>query len=276
MPSSYDLDNNEHDKDATAKRVVQVDASGDPVTPTTGGATETTLALVKAKTDNLDLAITALRDAIRGTGDKTLTDLLTGIVLAAGNNAIGKLAANSGVDIGDVDVASMPTGASGAQVQGTVADDAADAQNPQKVGAKVKNFDGTDPGSASSEDDRADLTADRNRRLYVNSAHPNFWTVTPAAYSAAQTNASVKAAPGANLSLYITDIFVSNGATAGIITLLDGSGGTVIFRAYCAINGGAVLNLMQPIKLTANTALCLTSTTVTTHSVTISGFIAPS
>lgn len=111
-------------------------------------ATQTTLALIKAKTDNLDLAITALRDALRGTSSKTLTDLdtrlsdidtgkleeatftgrigevqasptantvlarlkdlLTGIVLAAGTNAIGKLSANSGVDIGDVDVLTMP------------------------------------------------------------------------------------------------------------------------------------------------------------------------
>jgi len=33
-----------------------------------------------------------------------LKDLLTGIVLASGSNTIGKLAANSGVDIGDVNV----------------------------------------------------------------------------------------------------------------------------------------------------------------------------
>lgn len=105
--------------------------------------------------------------------------------------------------------------------------------------------------------------------------NPNLWTVTPAAYAGAQTNTSVKAAPGAGLSLYVTDIFVSNGATAGIITLLDGSGGTVLFRAYCAINGGVVMNLMTPLRLTANTALCITSTTVTTHSVTIAGFTAP-
>jgi hypothetical protein len=41
-----------------------------------------------------------------------LKDLLTGIVLATGSNAIGKLAANSGVDIGDVDVTSLPQAAS--------------------------------------------------------------------------------------------------------------------------------------------------------------------
>lgn len=40
-------------------------------------ATQTTLALVKAKTDNLDLATTALRDALRGASNKTLTDIDT-------------------------------------------------------------------------------------------------------------------------------------------------------------------------------------------------------
>lgn len=43
-----------------------------------------------------------LRRATQG-----LEDLKTGIVLAAGTNAIGKLAANSGVDIGDVDVTTL-------------------------------------------------------------------------------------------------------------------------------------------------------------------------
>ena len=48
-----------------------------PVTRTDGSevASEATQALIKAKTDNLDIALSALRDALRGTGNKTLTDL---------------------------------------------------------------------------------------------------------------------------------------------------------------------------------------------------------
>jgi hypothetical protein len=42
--------------------------------------------------------------------------LATDIALPAGTNAIGKLAANSGVDIGDVDVTSVPTDPFGANV----------------------------------------------------------------------------------------------------------------------------------------------------------------
>lgn len=39
---------------------------------------------------------------------RAVEELLTEIVLAAGTAAIGKLAANDGVDIGDVDVTSLP------------------------------------------------------------------------------------------------------------------------------------------------------------------------
>lgn len=53
--------------------------------------------------------------------------------LVTGSAAIGKLAANTGVDIGDVDVTSvagMPTGTSATQVQGTAAAEAAAVGNP--------------------------------------------------------------------------------------------------------------------------------------------------
>ena len=163
----------------------------------------------------------------------------------------------------------------GASVSGDVAHDAADAGEPVKVGYKAVLFDGSAPPAAAvAENDRVNGIGDEYGRQYVNDVHPNYWEVS-ADYSAAQTNASIKVAPGAGLSLYITDISISNGATAGNITLLNGSGGAVKYEIYPAINGGAVDNRRTPIKLSANTALLITSTTVTTHSVNISGFIAP-
>lgn len=161
----------------------------------------------------------------------------------------------------------------GASVSGDVAHDTADAGEPVKVGFKAYNFDGTAPQTAVAEGDRVNAIANPEGIQYVETAHPRFWHVS-ADYASAQTNATVKAAPGASLSLYITDISISNGATAGNITLLDGSGGTVLYEIYPAINGGATLNLKNPIRLTANTALCITSTTVTTHAVFVAGFIA--
>jgi hypothetical protein len=159
---------------------------------------------------------------------------------------------------------------------GELADDAAFTLGTTRVlpiGAVAVNMDGTDPTAVSAEGDAAVPRSDPNRILLVNQTHPRFFNVS-ADYASAQTNASIQAAPGASLSLYITDLVISNGATAGNITLLDGSGGAVKFELYPAVNGGVSMSFRNPIKLTANTALCITSTTVTTHSVFVSGYIA--
>ena len=215
--------------------------------------------------------------AINASGQITIASIAG--ALPAGTAAIGKLAANTGVDIGDVDVLTLPNvtlaaGTNTNEIVGDVADDAVAAGNPLQIAGIRKDFDGTDPGTVSAEGDAASLITDNNRRLYVNDCHPNFWNVS-ADYAAAQTNASIKAAPGAGLKLYITDIVISNGAVAGNITLLDGSGGTVKFEIYPAINGGVAITLKSPIALTANTALVITSPSCTTHCVNIMGYIAP-
>ncbi len=159
-------------------------------------------------------------------------------------------------------------------VHGTVAHDAVDADNPVKTGAKVVLFNSSaPPNAAAAEDDRVNHVADEFGRQYVEITHPDYWDVS-VDYASAQTNTTVRAAPGAG-SLYITDILCSNGAVAGNITLLDGSGGTVLWELYPAINGGATQSFRSPIKLTATTLLAITSTTVTTHTLTICGFIAP-
>ena len=51
-----------------------------PVRPFEGMSQEATQLLVKQKTDNLDIALSVLRDAIIGTGDKSLTDLWNELV----------------------------------------------------------------------------------------------------------------------------------------------------------------------------------------------------
>ena len=157
---------------------------------------------------------------------------------------------------------------------GDIAHDSADSGNPVKVGGVAYNFDGTAPGTVVAESDRVDFASDVYGRQFVETTHPNYWTAH-VDYASAQTNATIKAAAGVGLKLYLTDIIISNGATAGNITLLDGSGGTVLIEIYPATNGGMSANLQTPIGLTANTLLAITSTTVTTHSVMISGYIAP-
>ncbi len=160
---------------------------------------------------------------------------------------------------------------------GDVAHGTADAGNPVKVGGKAINMDGTVPGTAVAEDDRTNLRTDLYGRLLVEGEHPNFWRAT-AAYAAAQTKTEVKAAPGSGLSLYITDIVISNGATAGTIKLIEDTASAatdVLSTLFLAINGPCVMQFATPLKLTANKNLGITSVTVTTHSITVSGYIAP-
>lgn len=156
---------------------------------------------------------------------------------------------------------------------GNIAHDGADSGNPIKVGAKAYANDGTAPQTAVAEGDRVNLIANLEGIQYVKTSHPFYWRLS-SDYASAQTNASLKTAPGAGLKLYVTDVIISNGATAGNITLLDGSGGTVLLEIYAPITGGVSHSFATPIALTANTALVITSTTVTTHSVTITGFTA--
>lgn len=102
----------------------------------------------------------------------------------------------------------------------------------------------------------------------------NQWNASSSTTSSAATNASVKAAPGSGFALYITDIHISNEGTANTVTLLDGSGGTVKWGDYLAVNGGENIALRTPIKLTSNTALCLTTTAADHCYVFVNGFTA--
>lgn len=159
---------------------------------------------------------------------------------------------------------------------GNVAHDAADSGNPLKVGGKAKNFDGTAPGTAVAEDDRVDFIADVYGRQLVETAHPNLWKANDN-QSTAQTNTSLEAAPGAGLSLYVTDIHMSTD-TAMNIKLVEDTAGTpadVAGPFYFAANGGMTSNLRTPIKLTANKNLGYTSSAAGNHTLTISGYIAP-
>ncbi len=78
--------------------LVNLGANND-VTVTSGAITETNSAAIKAAVETIDNAIS---------GSEMQVDVVG--ALPAGTNAIGKLSANSGVDIGDVDVTSIAAG----------------------------------------------------------------------------------------------------------------------------------------------------------------------
>ena len=97
---------------ASGALYVEVKTSGLP----SGAATE-------AKQDTIETTLTAIEtDADTIAGAVSGTEMQVDVVasLPAGSNAIGKLAANSGVDIGDVDVTSLPALPAGSNTIGKV------------------------------------------------------------------------------------------------------------------------------------------------------------
>ena len=156
---------------------------------------------------------------------------------------------------------------------GNVADNAVDSGNPVKVGAVAVETDGTTPGTVA-EGDRADLTTDLNRRLLVNIGHPDGFRATET-HVAAQTSNTLVSSPGVGAAIYLTDVFISNGAVAGTVKIQQGASTDIIELIFLAVNGGASISFNQPMRLAENQSLGFTSATVTTHSVTVVGFVGP-
>lgn len=228
--------------------------------------------------------------------------------LPAGTNAIGKLAANSGVDIGDVDVTSIVPGVAATSLG--KAEDAVHASGDTGVMAlAVRNDAGTALAGAG---DYIPLSTDSNGSLRVSGAGAVARSSEPAAVAAlartdfatdlagkliilpyanpenfvrgaittamtATTSTSLIAAPGTALRNYITTIIVSNAhATVGTdVVIQDGSGGTTLMTIpAAAVYGGATITLPVPLRQpTLNTALfCANVTTGASTKVSAIGY----
>lgn len=164
------------------------------------------------------------------------------------------------------------------EVKGDIAHDAPNAatSHPVKIGGVAYDFDGTALPTAVIEADITDGRFTRDGRQLIETGHPHFFH-TFSAYAAAQTNVSLVAAPGAGLSLYITDVVVNSeiNAAGGRVSLLDDlttTGEKIRFQ----LGTGESKNhsFKQPIKLTAAKALGIT-TIATATSVFIAGYTAP-
>lgn len=203
--------------------------------------------------------------------------------LPAGTNAIGKLAANSGVDIGDVDVLSIIPG-TGATNQGK-AEDAGHTTGDTGVAILgVRKDTATQVTSADAEYTMPSM--DAYGATFVRADHPNRIRCTQTVSTATTIQALTGCgAPGAGLSIYVTDIRFSASA-AGIgadafPTLKYGTGGTcgtgtTVF--WGALTAAAVLaqdNLSTPYKIPANNEICWISSTAGSKFVVVSGYIAP-
>lgn len=205
--------------------------------------------------------------------------------LPAGTNAIGKLAANSGVTIGAVEIAATQTLSTVTTVGtvttvstltgGGVAHDGVDSGSPVKVGARA--ISSLASATMVSAADRTDAMSDLDGAWLVRSGFP-LGDLTSERVSNTDGASTAFSNFGATASVrnYVTAITVYNSsATAGFVDFRDGTGGSVLFTVPIPAGSGAVVcNGGVPLfRTSANTALAYdVSAALTTVYISVSGF----
>ena len=221
----------------------------------------------------LDLGV-AISQATPGTTNKVSIGTDGEVVLKAGTAAIGKLGANSGVDIGDMDVTSVVPGVAATNLG--KAEDAAHSSGD--VGVMALGVRKDVAVATAAADDYTPVLTNAEGRLWVNAQPPVIWSAFHDC-AAAHVDIALQAAPGAGLSLYVTDWIVTNDATLAITIKLeeDTASAKTAKTAiqYVPKDGGFVMKFATPIKLTANKDLGFTSTGTSNFGVTVNGFTAP-
>jgi hypothetical protein len=208
-----------------------------------------------------------------------LTDGTTNVAVIAGTTALK-------TDVSSVaGTATVNGGLAGSQsVGGTAANNAAINQNPVLMGCEALS---TQPGAATTGNQRRCLVS-LDGALYTREGGPIRFSCGVTAIGTTLTQC--QAAPGAGLSLYITDVITqSNTATAGLFTLRFGTGancgtgtGNLFFGSASALmaspaNTVAVnhFHLSTPIVVTANNAVCVLGVVTNTTNAQINGYTAP-
>lgn len=169
--------------------------------------------------------------------------LATNVALPAGTNAIGKLAANSGVDIGDVDVTSVVPG-TGATNLGK-AEDAAHASGDVGVEMLAVRVDTPNVALAGTDADYTPVAVSSTGALRTAPPSEDFAALANGPQvkkyytSAGAVTDGIIWSPAAGKRWYITDIFVNISAAATITLEDDKAGGDeAIWKAELAANSG--------------------------------------
>ena len=261
---------------ATSDALLQAEVGGiiswnpaDTASPTSavmiGGTDGTNMRRVKTDTNGeLQIDVLSIAPGTNNIGD---VDILS---IAAGDN-----------NIGNVDIVTMPNvtlaaGTNTNEVVGDVAHDAGIAGNPITTsGVSIDMDDTAPPNRVNAEADTTRVGVDRDGTQFVHPHGPQIWSYHVNG-STALTDATVHAAPGAGLSLYVTDIVFSSGAATAINAFFEEGASTVLGPYYLeAVAGrGMALHFQTPKKVTANTALTVTTSAAIAHSVDVTGFVA--
>jgi hypothetical protein len=208
------------------------------------------------------------------------------VTLLAGSAAIGKLSANSGVNIGSVDVVS--------EIPGTGATNLGKAEDAQHTSGDVGvqllgvRTDPTTTSSTSANSDYGSIAIDHVGAVPV-AAHPGrFSCFVPIT---ATVTTQCQAAPGTGLRAYVTSLQCSNGAaTVQGVDVVFGTGAacatgiTALTHKYQMGTNGTTTSPMlvavdfgptTPLVPTAANAICVRPTAATAFGCTLTGFIAP-
>ena len=230
---------------------------------TTGGGTEATALRVTVASDS-----TGLISVDDNAGSLTVD---VGTALPAGDNNIGN------VDVVTLPNVTLAAGTNTNEVVGDVAHDAGIAGNPVLVCGAAQTMDDTaPPNRVSAESDATRVATDLDGGIFAHPPGPQVWSYHENS-SSALTDTAVHAAPGVGLSLYVTDIVCSTGAATAMNIFFEEGASTVLGPYYLeAVAGrGVALHFQTPKKITANTALAVTTSAAIAHSIDVTGFTAP-
>lgn len=252
----------------------------------TGAGTDTTVAIGLAIPSNggavavtstnplpIDLQLGSTQ-AAAGAGNSNANTLR---VVVATDQAVIPISDNAGsLTVDGTITANLAAGTNTNEVVGDVAHDAAAAGNPVLVAASAETMADSAPANRVSADADATRLSATDGALFVIPTGPQTWSYHVNG-SSALTDATVHAAPGAGLSLYVTDIVFSSGAATAINAFFEESTTTVLGPYYLeAVAGrGMAVHFGTPKKITANTALTVTTSAAIAHSIDVTGFIAP-
>lgn len=185
----------------------------------------------------VDVTNTVTVDAT-SSGDVPITLAGEAVVLGAGSAAIGKLAANSGVDIGDVDVLSTP-------IDGAVyvddADWTADTSEHMLVGAVTQAT-----PTANTDGDTTPLVTNSLRELRTAALESDLaaagTTHVHKYYTGATPTDGIIWSPAAGKRWYLTHLSINVSAASTVTIEDDKTGGDdPVYKAEFAANSGVVL-----------------------------------
>ncbi len=241
----------------------------------TAGSTGSIQAKLRLMTSQLDAIKTSVETLDNTVGGTELQVDVVG-ALPAGTNAIGKLAANSGVDIGDVDVTSIIPG-TGATNLGK-AEDAAHTSGDVGIlnlGVRVDN-----PNTAltNTDADYSPLTTNKLGSLRTALLEDDFAAAGTKHVKKYYTNAGAVTdgiiwSPAAGTRWYVTDIFIQVSAAA-TVTLEDdlAAGDAAVWKAELAANSGWSHSFHTPLFSGEDAADLLITTSAGNVYVMVTGY----